>query len=205
MKKSLRYILSACLILMLVLMAAGCTNQAETTGEQPAGTAEPQSLTLSVAASLTDAMEEVKQLYSSEKPEVDLTLNFGSSGALQQQIEQGAPADIFISAAPKQMNALEEKDLLLEGTRTDLLQNKVVLIVPKDADDINDFEDLTSDAAKVIAIGAPESVPAGKYAQEVLQHFNLWEQVESKLVLAKDVRQVLAYVETEDANAGFVY
>ncbi|MBZ4653122.1 MAG: molybdenum transporter, periplasmic molybdate-binding protein [Peptococcaceae bacterium] len=132
-------------------------------------------------------------------------LNFGSSGALQQQIEQGAPVDIFISAAPKQMDALQQKNFLMEGSRHDLLENRMVLIVPRDSTAINSFQDLARERVKKVAIGAPESVPAGKYAQEAIVSLGLWEQILSKVVYAKDVRQVLAYVETGNVDAGIVY
>jgi len=166
---------------------------------------EEVELIISAAASLTDAMEEIKTLYAEGQPHVKLTMNYGSSGTLQQQIEQGAPADVFMSAAPKQMNTLEEKDLINKETRRDLLENKMVLIVSKDVADIKDFTDLAGDKIKNLAIGTPDSVPAGKYAQEILQKIALWDQVQPKLVLAKDVRQVLTYVETGDCQAGIVY
>ena len=93
----------------------------------------PTEIHVSAAASLTDALQNIGTKYEAENPSVKIIYNFGSSGALQTQIEQGAPADVFVSAAPKQMDALEEKGLLLEGTRHDLLANEVVLIVPKDS------------------------------------------------------------------------
>lgn len=159
-------------------------------------------LLISAAASLTDAMNDIGKLYQADKG-IKITFNFGSSGSLQQQIEQGAPADIFISAATKQMKALDEKGLILKDTSKNLLKNRMVLVVPKDSTKIKDFNDLTE--AKVIALGEPESVPAGKYAQELLTKLELWDKVSSKAVYAKDVRQVLAYVESGDADAGIVY
>ena len=107
---------------------------------------------------------------------MDITYNFGSSGSLQQQIEQGAPVDVFFSAAAKQMDALQKNQLLLEDTRRNLLQNQVVLIASTEADSIDDFADLTE--ANRISIGEPESVPAGKYAKEALTSLNLYQQVE---------------------------
>jgi len=160
-------------------------------------------LLVSAAASLTDAMNDIAKVYNGEQKDVKVTFNFGSSGSLQQQIEQGAPADIFISAATKQMNALDDKGLIIKDTKKNLLKNRMVLVVPKDSSKIKDFSDLTS--AKVIALGEPESVPAGKYGQELLTKLGLWDKVSSKMVYAKDVRQVLAYVESGDADAGIVY
>ncbi|WP_235919368.1 molybdate ABC transporter substrate-binding protein [Heliomicrobium undosum] len=167
-------------------------------------TAAPVNLTVSAAASLKDALTEVKDLYAKEKANTAITYNFGASGSLQQQIEQGAPADIFISAAPKQMDDLQAKNLIDTATRKNLLENKVVLVTPKDSS-ITGFSDLAGDKVKKLAIGEPKSVPAGKYAQEVLTKLNLADAVQDKMVFAKDVRQVLTYVETGNTEAGVVY
>lgn len=183
------------LLISFLTLSAGCAMKGS----------EPVALTISAAASLTDAMEEIKAIYAKENEKIALTYNFGSSGALQQQIEQGAPADMFISAAPKQMDALQDQELIINDTRKDLLENKIVLIIPKEAQPLSSFEDLATDKVKKFAIGAPDSVPAGKYAKETLISLKIWDKVEPKLVLAKDVRQVLAYVETGNVEAGIVY
>ena len=162
-------------------------------------------LTISVAASLQDAIEDIGNLYSQQVPTVQLTYNFGSSGALQQQIEQGAPVDIYISAAEYNMDVLEQKNLLLSNTRRNLLQNEVVLITSESNAEIEGFQELQKDFVSKIAIGAPDSVPAGKYAKEVLDSLKLSKSLEDKFVFAKDVRQVLAYVETGNVEAGMVY
>lgn len=163
----------------------------------------PVELTISAAASLTDAMKEIQKQYAIDKPNVKLTFNFGSSGSLQQQIEQGAPADVFISAATKQMKALQDKKLIIDETNINLLKNRVVLVVAKTSDKIKGFDDLKN--AKVIAIGEPASVPAGQYAKDVLTSIKTWDSLKDKMVYAKDVRQVLAYVESGNAEAGVVY
>jgi molybdate transport system substrate-binding protein len=150
-------------------------------------------------------MKAIAPLYTQEQAHVIITYNFGSSGSLQQQIEQGAPVDVFLSAAPKQMNALQEKDLLLTETRKDLLKNSIVLVTPKDKTNLSNFKELTIDKVSKIAIGDPESVPAGQYGKEVLTSLNLYKPIQSKLVFAKDVRQVLSYVETGNVEAGLVY
>jgi molybdate transport system substrate-binding protein len=168
-------------------------------------TAPTVSLTISAAASLKDAMAEIKPLYIKEQPQVKLTYNFGSSGALQQQIEQGANVDLFISAANKQMDALQQKGLLVDSTRKDLLKNQLVLIVPENSQDIKDFQDLASPRLKKIAVGEPKTVPAGQYAQQVLTSLKIADQIKSKVVYAKDVRQALNYVESGNADAGIVY
>ncbi len=162
-------------------------------------------LTVSAAASLRNVLEEVKQEYTKLQPDVKIIYNFGASGALQQQIEQGADVDIFISAAAKQMDALEGKKLLLANSRKNLLGNQIVLIVPKNSNSVSSFTDLKSDRITKIALGEPNSVPAGKYAQEVLSYLNILETTKKKFVFAKDVRQVLSYVETENVDAGIVY
>jgi len=171
----------------------------------PACSHERTTLTISVAASLQNAMADLTALYERSHPGVKLTFNYGGSGALEQQIESGAPADAFISAAPKPMDRLASKDLILLGTRRDLLQNQLVLIIPKNSAAPNSFPDLAAATVKLIALGDPASVPAGDYGRQVLESLHLWQLVQPKLVLAKDVRQVLSYVETGNADAGIVY
>jgi molybdate transport system substrate-binding protein len=169
-------------------------------------TQEPQQeLTVSAAISLKDVLDKVAQLYRVERLDTVIHFNLEASGTLQRQIEQGAPVDVFISASEDQMNSLEMKGLLLPGTRRDLVKNAVVLIVPKGKTGISSIQDLARPEVKVIAIGEPQTVPAGKYAQEVLTHFHLYDQLKPKFVLGKDVRQVLTYVITGNADAGIVY
>ncbi len=167
--------------------------------------AQSDNLTISAAISLKAALEEIKTLYQTEEPKIQISYNFGSSGALQQQIEQGAPVDLFISASTKQMDALQSKNLLVTGARRNLLTNQLVLITPKEDKTINKIEDLTKPNVTKIAIGEPRSVPAGQYAEQVLKYSKILEAVQPKLILAKDVRQVLTYVETDNVNAGLVY
>lgn len=199
MRKYILKTIGTLALVTMMLAAVGC-------GGQSPKTENTVSLTVSAAASLTDAMKEIKDLYAKEKPNVSITLNLESSGALQQQIEQGAPADVFMSAAPKQIDALQGKGLLLDGSRKDLLQNKIVLVVPSGSTaGIADFKDLTGSQVKKIAIGEPKSVPAGQYASEVFTFLNISDKLKDKLVLAKDVRQVLTYVETGEVDAGIVF
>lgn len=162
-------------------------------------------LLVSAAASLQDALEEVKQVYQQVNSNVTLNYNFGASGTLQQQIENGAPADVFISAAKKQMDALQQKDLLIADTRRNLLGNSLVLIVPKNAPTIKSFRDLTATNIKRIAVGEPRSVPAGQYAEEVFKNLGILDQIRSKFVYGNNVRNVLAAVESGNADAGVVY
>ena len=171
----------------------------------PVSAQSNNNLLISAAASLKEALEEIKPLYQQSKPNVNINYNFGSSGALQQQIEQGAPADIFISAAKKQVDALEQKGLLVAGTRNIIAKNRLVLVVPKNVVGITSFYSLKDAKVKKIAIGEPRSVPAGQYAQQVLEKLKIWSEIKSKLVFANNVRQVLASVESGNADAGLVY
>lgn len=171
--------------------------------EQPVETVE---LTISAAASMTDALMEIQKTYESKNQNIKLNFNFGASGALQQQIEQGAPADLFLSASVKNMTALVEKQLIDANRQANLLNNELVVVVPVDGKTpIENIADLTKPEVKNVAIGIPESVPAGNYAKEALTNAKLWDGLQVKSVQAKDVRQVLQYVETGNADAGFVY
>jgi molybdate transport system substrate-binding protein len=167
--------------------------------------ADKTSIRVSAAMSLRNALSELKTSYEKSVPHVELEINYASSGLLQKQIEQGAPADIFLSAGKKQMDELEAKGLLIPGTRSNLLGNALVLIVAKEKkSQIKNFADLV-DKAQSISIGQPQTVPAGKYAKETLTSLGLWEKLEKRIMFAKDVRQVLAYVESGNVDAGLVY
>lgn len=182
------------------MVLTGC---AANKGQVKAGQ-EPVSLTIAAAISLKDAAEELKAVYATKNPGVRITCNFSSSGTLQKQIEEGAPADLFISAGKSQMDALSRKGLIIETSRLDLLGNELVLIAGRGAS-ITGFEDLAGPGVARISTGTPETVPAGSYAKEVLTNLNLWDKLQPKIVLAKDVRQVLTYVETGNVEAGLVY
>ena len=163
-------------------------------------------LHVSAAASLTNAMNELAELYAKDNPNVKIVFNFGSSGALQQAIENGGETDLFFSAAQKQMNALDEKGELAEGTRRDLLRNEVVLIVPNDSDkNISDFNDVATDKVEKIALGEPKGVPVGQYSEEIFTALNILDTVKAKAVYGSDVRQVLAWTESGEVDCGVVY
>lgn len=161
-------------------------------------------LLVSAAASLRESLEEIKPLYQKNQ-NVNINYNFGASGALQQQIENGAGVDVFISASKKQIDALQTKGLIINDTRRNLLTNRLVLIVPSNSSNITNFQQLTSPKVQRIAIGEPRSVPVGQYTEEVLKKLGIFEQIKSKFVLANNVRQVLAAVESGNADAGVVY
>jgi molybdate transport system substrate-binding protein len=191
------------ILVLAVLISALVAGPASS--KPPATPAPGTEITVSAAISLKDALDEISQLYRAKSPGTLIHFNLGGSGTLQQQIEQGAPVDVFISASPDQMDALESKGLLLAGSRKDMVRNSVVLIVPKGKTGIASFQDLAGADVKFIAVGEPKTVPAGKYAQEILTHFGLYEKLKPKFVLGKDVRQVLTYVATGNADAGIVY
>jgi molybdate transport system substrate-binding protein len=161
-------------------------------------------LTISAAASLKDALVEIEATYKPGHANIDFSNNFAASGTLAAQIDQGAPVDVFISAAAKQMDDLESKSLITAGTRRNLLRNSLVLIAPLDSK-LRDFPGLTDTAIRLIAVGDPASVPAGQYGRQTLLALHLLDKISAKLVFAKDVRQVLTYVETGNADAGLVY
>lgn len=165
-----------------------------------------QVVDLAAAASLKNAYDEkLIPMFEEKYPGVKVTPTYASSGDLQTQIENGLEADVFMSAANKQMNALVEEDLIDNETNLQFLENKVVLIVPADSDsNISSFDDL-KDVDGTIAIGDPESVPAGQYAQEVLNNTGIWDDVESKLSLGTDVTAVLNQVAQGSADCGIVY
>lgn len=168
------------------------------------GEINSKEVNISAAASLKDAMEEIKTNFQ-KRENIKIALNLAASGTLQKQIEEGAPTDLFISAGIKQMDVLEDKDLIDKDSRMDLLNNKLVLIVAQEyKDKIKSVEDLIQLDGK-ISIGEPGLVPAGYYAKESLISMNLWEKLKDRMVLAKDVKQVLAYVERGEAGAGIVY
>jgi molybdate transport system substrate-binding protein len=163
-------------------------------------------LLIGAAASLQQALQEITPLYQAKTTNQKVDYNFAASGALQQQIEQGAPIDIFISAATKQIDALQQKNLLLAGTQRNLLTNQLVLITPRQGSIVlKDFRELVNPEITRIAIGEPRSVPAGQYATEVLKNLDILEQVRSKFVLASNVKGVLAAVASGDVDAGIVY
>lgn len=163
------------------------------------------SLTVSAAISLKNSLDAIGPLYERTHPGMKVVFNYGGSGTLQHQIEQGAPVDIFFSAAEQQMDRLESEGLLEPGTRRNLVTNTLVLITPAASSAIANFQDLAKPEIKIIAMGEPATVPAGQYAREALEHLGLWNAVQKKIVYAKDVRAVLAYVETGNADAGLVY
>jgi molybdate transport system substrate-binding protein len=161
---------------------------------------------VSAAISLTNAFEEIRVNFQQTHKNQRVVFNFGGSGDLARQVIGGAPVDVFASASPKDMDDLDKNNLILKDTRRNFAGNKVVLVVPSNsAFPLGSFKDLKRGEIKRIAIGNPKTVPAGRYAEEVLKYFNLTEAVKEKLIFAENVRQVLDYVARGEVDAGMVY
>jgi molybdate transport system substrate-binding protein len=194
-------------IAVLIAALTGCTGNVDDRKDGAGdgdGRKKRIELIVSAAASLQDSLNAIEPLYEEHNRSIDLIMNYGSSGALQKQIEQGAPADLFLSAGVRQIESLASADLVRDTV--DLLSNQLVAIVPEEAAlSIANLQDLPAAGLRTIAIGDPDVVPAGGYAREALISAGMWQELESKLVLAKDVRQVTTYVETGNAELGFVY
>ncbi|MGP1373765.1 MAG: molybdate ABC transporter substrate-binding protein [Almyronema sp.] len=163
-------------------------------------------LTVSAAASLQAVLEAIAPDFNAAHPQISVNYNFGASGALQQQIEQGAPVDVFFSAASKQMDALAAKGLIVAASRRDLVTNTLVLIAPQNsALAIADLSQLKTIPLTRFAVGEFRSVPAGQYAQQVFETLGLLAALDSKFVFGNNVRSVLAAVESGNAELGMVY
>jgi molybdate transport system substrate-binding protein len=191
-------------LVTVMLAMTGCSQGGKPTETTtPSATKKTVTLTISAAASLTEVMAEIKTLYKVENPNVTLKYNIASSGILQKQIEQGADVDLFFSAGKKQMVVLQEKGLLINETNVNLVRNSVVLIVKNDSTlNISDFKDAADYKIVKIALGEPKTVPAGQYSEEVFSSLNILDKVKSKAIYAKDVKEVLTWVETGNVDAG---
>jgi molybdate transport system substrate-binding protein len=163
-------------------------------------------VTVSAAASLTDAFKAIAQKFEASTPNTKVSLNFGASGALLQQIAKGAPVDVFASADQETMDSAEKQALLKAGERKDFVSNTLVLVVPKDSTrPMAKLDDVAQPAVKKVAVGAPASVPVGRYTKRALESAKLWTAVEPKMINTQNVRQSLDYVARGEVDAGFVY
>ena len=168
-------------------------------------TQKSREILVSAAISLKNAFQEICAIYEKQTG-IRARLNLGASGLLQKQIEAGAPADIFASAGQRQMNELQARGLIINETRRNLVRNALVLVVPiRSSFRPRSFADLLRPEVTRLAIGNPKTVPAGQYASQVLKNLKLWNKLESRIVLAENVRQVLDYVVREEVQAGMVY
>ena len=165
-----------------------------------------QDVTLSVAISLKGVTEELGRAFMASHPGVTLRYNFGASGDLQKQIEAGAPIDVFLSAAQRQMDELERQKLIVAASRRAFASNVLTVIKPADSRiDIAKPADLLDARVGRIVIGSPKTVPVGQYSEESLRALGLWDRLQPKLVFAENVRQALDYVARGEVDAGFVY
>ncbi|MDA8172510.1 MAG: molybdate ABC transporter substrate-binding protein [Nitrospiraceae bacterium] len=177
-------------------------------GYSVGGVANAGSITVSAAISLKNAFEEMAKVFVAQNRGARIFFNFGASGDLAMQIEQGAPVDVFASAAEKEMNEIEKKGLIEPGSRADFAGNTMVLIVPAgnpSAAQVKNFSDLARPQAARIAMGNPATVPAGRYAEAVLRYYKLLPAISGKLIYGQHVREVLAYVARKEVDAGIVY
>lgn len=173
-------------------------------GGSTESTAEDVNLTVFAAASMTEALEEIAELYQELTPNVKFNFNFDSSGNLQTQIENEAEADLFISAAQKQMDEIED-EYIESSTRKDLLTNKVVLIVPQDSEiGLTSFEDCLTGKVSLIALGNSD-VPVGQYSEEIFANLAGWDTIQSKASFGSSVKEVLSQVESGSVDCGVVY
>ena len=212
----LRKVFTCVTMCFMVLPLVGCgTSQATETKEN----AEAAEVTLNVfaAASMTETLTEIQEMYKEVAPNVTLVFNFDSSGTLKTQIQEGADCDVFISAAQKQMNQLDKDadpevnteglDYVLEGTRINLLENKVVLAVPDgNPKGIESFADLGTDKLSLLALGN-EDVPVGQYSEEILTNLGILDQLEqeNKITYGSNVKEVTTQVSEAAADAGIIY
>lgn len=202
---------------MVMALAAGCgssenkeesSESSQTDGEATTDNeaeGEKTEILVAAAASLEYAYEdELIPLFEEQNADITVSGTYDSSGKLQTQIEEGMEADIFMSAATKQMNALTEEGMIDKDSVTDLLENKIVLITSADSElELTAFEDITK--ADTIAIGDPASVPVGQYSEEALTNLGLWDEVIAKASLGTNVTEVLNWVAEGSAQAGIVY
>ncbi len=169
------------------------------------GCGKRDELTVSAAVSLHDPLIIIGDHFQKKFPGIHLTFNFGASGSLSRQIENGAPVDVFISAAEIPMRKLVQSGLIRPETEKVLLTNSLVLVSPADGKRLEGFNDLSSSSVGKIAIGEVRSVPVGYYAKEALQKLGLWNRLEGKMVYSKNALQVKSYVESGLVDAGIVY
>ncbi|NHM28873.1 molybdate ABC transporter substrate-binding protein [Desulfofundulus sp. TPOSR] len=192
------------ILLLVAGLLIGVVSGCGTPGAEQKTSPAPE-LMVFAGAGLKDALPEVANLYLQSHPGIKISFNFAGSGTLQKQIEQGAPADIVIFPGEKQMDTLEKESLIDKATRRKILADKLVIITPKESGKVKDFAGLASPGVGKVSIGDPAIVPAGEWAKETLVNLGLWDKVNVKLVLAKDVQQVKTYVETGNVDAGLVW
>ena len=187
----------------MALWGSGCQQQAEKASVSEQRQPAPQTIYLLGASSTQNALNEVLDLYK-KKNSTTIAVNYASSATLSQQIMQGSPADLYLSASLKWVEILEKENRIAK--RKDLLGNRLVLIVPGDSKlNLTNLDGLRSADVAHLTMADPDSVPAGKYAQQALEKADVWNAVSARVVRGSDVRQALAFVEQGEAEAGIVY
>lgn len=170
------------------------------------GLAGAGEITVSAAASLTNAFQDVARAYESQHPGIKVLLNVGASGALLQQMDKGAPVDVFASADEVTMDQAVQKGLVKASERRDFARNSLVMVVPRDSKlGLHQLQSLSANQVQKIAMGHPASVPAGRYAHKALAAHKLWPALQGKIIHTQSVRQALDYVARGEVDAGFVY
>ena len=211
MKKLLSLLLALCLVLSLT--ACGDSNTAEETPEPALETeepaAEPVELLVFAAASMTETLDQIIELYKDVAPNVTITPTYDSSGTLLDQIQQGADCDLFISAGQSQMNALDEENALLEGSRLNLLENKVTLAVPegnpKGIESFDQLAELLNSGDVFLSIG-DSSVPVGQYTQKIFAYYGIDEAaIANCLTYGSNVKEVTTQVSEGTVDCGIIY
>lgn len=219
----MKKITSLLLVLLLLFALVGCNfavetstspTEAQTTDETTADdTEEPVELIIFAAASMTETITELAEMYKEVAPNVTLVVTFDSSGTLKTQIEEGADCDVFISAAQKQMNELditsdtntEGLDFILSESRVNILENKVVLVVPEgNPAGLTSFDDVATDVASTIALGNSD-VPVGQYSEDIFTNMGIWDAIQGKITFGTNVKEMTTWISEGTVDCGVVY
>lgn len=182
-------------LISLTLFMSGCSNTSASDGE----------LLVSTASSLTEVMGKMEEEFQKAEPDIELSFNYGSSSKLRSQIEQGAPADLFLSASENDMNLLQSQQLVESDSIVSFAENRLVLASLEKFPETADFVETLMSTEETIAVGEPDSVPLGNYTKQALANQDLWQLLEGRLVYAKDARQVVTYIESGNADLGIIY
>lgn len=194
-------------LILLTLAVILCLGIVAFLSAAPGTEEQSKTITISAASSLTEAFTEITKEFEAAHPGTKAELNLASSGILRAQIESGAPVDMFASASESDMDLLSEKSLIEESSRKDFAANTIVMVVPEknSSEPPKSLKDLTAGSIEKIAIGNPETTTIGKYVKHALEDAGIWDEIESKVILGENVKQVLTYVETGEVDAGFVF
>ena len=183
-------------IISIAILLSACSNTSAGNDSE---------LLVSTASSLTEVVKKMEEEFQQVEPDIDLSFNYGSSSKLRSQIEQGAPADLFLSASVKDMDLLESQQLIESASISPFAENRLVLASLEEFPESADFAEAVMNTEETIAVGEPDSVPVGEYTKQALESQGLWQPLEGRLIYAKDARQVVTYVESGNAGLGIIY